>query len=247
MNIWLFSFLAVFLISLISLVGLLTLSLKKTLLKKLITFLVAFAAGALLGDALIHLIPHSLEESGSGLVVSVAVLTGFLLFFILEKFLKWRHCHDVDCAEHRHELGTMNLVADGLHNFIDGALVAASFLTSVPIGIATSLAVGLHEIPQEIGDFAILIHSGFTRKKALIFNFASALTAVLGVVLVLLINQVGEVSHFLLPLTAGGFVYVAASGLIPQLHKETKPRKSAAQLLGLVLGMSIMAILTVLE
>jgi len=141
----------------------------------------------------------------------------------------------------------MNLVADGLHNFIDGAIIAASFLSSTSVGLATSLAVVLHEIPQEIGDFAVLIDSGFSRQKAIIFNFAFALSAILGAVLVLGVNQVSELSHLLIPFTAGGFIYVAASGLVPQLHKEIEVKKSAMQFLGLVLGMGIMVLLLFVE
>jgi zinc and cadmium transporter len=247
MNSWSYSLIAVLIVSFLSLIGVISLSLSKKVLKKLILFLVAFAAGGLLGDAFIHLIPHAREELGSGLVLSGLILAGFLIFFILEKFLKWRHCHDIDCEEHHRELGAMNLIADGLHNFIDGAIIAASFLNSFSVGLATSLAVVFHEIPQEIGDFAVLIHSGFSRKRALIFNFLSALAALIGAVLVLGIKPIAQASHFLIPFTAGGFIYIAASGLIPQLHKEIRVKKSVFQFLGLVLGIGVMTLLLVFE
>ena len=247
MDPWTSSIIAVSLISLISLVGVFTLSLRREVLRRALLFLVAFGAGGLLGDAFIHLIPHAAAELESSLSLSTFTLAGFLAFFVLEKFLRWQHCHDIDCEPHHRELGTMNLAADGLHNLIDGAVVAASFLTSPGVGVATSLAVALHEIPQEIGDFAILIHSGFSRRKALVFNLLTALTAILGAVLVLALNQLSGISRYLIPYTAGGFVYVAASGLIPQLHREVEVKKSALQFLGLVLGMGIMALLLLVE
>lgn len=241
------SFISVFLISLLSLIGLFALSLKKKFLQKIIFFLVAFAAGSLLGDSFFHLLPHSSQEFTSSLALGGSVLSGFLLFFILEKFLKWRHCHDIDCQEHHRELGIMNLFADGLHNFFDGIIIAGSFLTSPSVGLATTLAVGFHEIPQEIGDFAVLIHSGFSRKRALGLNFISALTAALGAGLTLSLNQLTQPTPFLIPATAGGFIYIAASGLIPQLHREIDLKKSLLQFLGLILGMGIMALLLFLE
>jgi zinc and cadmium transporter len=247
MDPWTSSIIAVSFISLVSLVGVFTLSLRREALRQALLCLVAFGAGGLLGDAFIHLIPHAAEELESSLSLATFTLTGFLAFFVLEKFLKWQHCHDIDCEPHHRELGTMNLVADGLHNFIDGAVIAASFLSSFGVGMATSLAVALHEVPQEIGDFAILIHSGFSRRRALLFNFLTALTAVLGAVLVLAIDQLSEISHYLIPFTAGGFVYIAASGLIPQLHREVEVKRSALQFLGLVLGMGVMALLLLVE
>lgn len=247
MNSWLYSLVAVSLISLISMVGVFTLAISRKVLEKIILFLVAFAAGGLLGDVFIHLIPNLGQESGFSLFVSGLILAGFLVFFAFEKFLNWRHCHEVDCRKHQQNLGTMNLVADGLHNFIDGAMIAASFLVSPAVGIATSLAVILHEIPQEIGDFAVLIHSGFTRRKALFYNLLSALTAFLGAILVLFTQQTGKISQFLLPLTAGSFLYIAAADLIPQLHQERELKRSAFQFIGLLLGMAVMVLLLLLE
>jgi len=238
------SLLAVLVISLFSLIGLIALSLSKKVLEKLLVFGVAFAAGSLLGDVFFHLVPHLSQEGSFNPFSSGLVLAGFLLFFILEKFLKWRHCHNIDCQEHSRELGTMNLVADGLHNFIDGAIIAGSFLVSIRLGLATSLAVLFHEVPQEIGDFSILIYSGFSRKKALFFNFLSALTSILGVLVIFAVGRKMEgVAHFLLALTTGSFVYIAASGLIPHLHQEANVKKSFIQFAGLISGMVLMAFL----
>lgn len=244
MNSWTYSLISVILVSLLSFVGVLFLAVKEENLKKILLFLVSFAAGGLLGDAFVHLLPQAIEESGFTLGVSLAVLVGLLLFFVLEKFICWRHCHIPTTKEHPHPLAFMNLVGDGFHNLTDGAVIAASFLINPTLGIATTLAVIFHEIPQEIGDFGVLIHGGFTRKKALLFNFISALMAVAGAILTLFLGvKFTSLVQFLIPFTAGGFIYIAGSDLIPELHKETSLAKSAVQMLGLILGIGMMLIL----
>lgn len=248
MNPWIYSLISVFLVSLLSFIGVLFLAIKEEKLKKILLFLVSLATGGLLGDAFFHLLPEAVEASGFNLEVSLAVLVGLLSFFGLEKFISWRHCHIPTSKEHPHPLAFMNLVGDGLHNFTDGIVIAASFLTSISLGVATSLAVIFHEIPQEIGDFGVLIHGGFTKKKALLFNFVSALMAVLGAILTLFlgIRFIGFV-RLLIPFTAGGFIYIAGSDLIPELHKETDLAKSLVQMLGLILGIGVMLILLFIE
>jgi len=245
MNPWIYSLISVALVSLLSFVGILFIALKKEKLKKLLLFLVSFAAGGLLGDAFIHLLPEAIEESGFNLAVSLAVLIGLLVFFVLEKFISWRHCHIPTAKEHPHPLVFMNLVGDGLHNFMDGMIIAASFLVSTSLGMATTLAIIFHEIPQEIGDFGVLLHGGFSKTKALVFNFLSALMAVAGAILVLTLG-INNFSRLLIPFTAGGFIYIAASDLIPELHKETDIAKSTFQLIGLLLGICVMLGLTLL-
>ena len=248
MSPWSTSLISVFLTSLLSFVGVLFLVIRKKQLEQLIFFLVSFAAGGLLGDAFLHLLPEAVEELGFGLEVSLAVLIGLLLFFALEKFIAWRHCHVPTSKSHPHPLALMNLVGDGLHNFTDGVIIAASYLTSFPLGLATTLAVIFHEIPQEIGDFGVLVHGGFTKRKALLFNFLSALMAILGASLTLFLSNKLMISiELLIPFTAGGFIYIAGSDLIPELHKETDLAKSGLQLLGLLLGIGVMASLTLLE
>lgn len=208
----------------------------------------SFAVGGLLGDAFIHLLPESFEELGTNLLVSLYVILGILIFFVLEKFLRWRHCHIPTSEEHLHPFVTMNLVGDATHNLVDGMLVGASYMVSFPIGLTTTLAVVLHEIPQELGDFGVLIHGGLSVKRALVFNLLSALTAVIGaVVSILAAEQVQGFSLSLLPITAGGFLYIAGSDLIPELHHEVKASTSLWQLLLIVLGVAIMAVLLVLE
>lgn len=247
-EIWFYSLISVLLVSLISLIGVFTLAINEKKFKGILLFLVSFAAGGLLGNAFIHLLPEIAESSGFGLNTSTAVLTGVLIFFVLEKFIAWRHCHIPTSKEHPHPLVFMNLIGDGLHNFIDGAIIGGTFIAGIPLGIATAVAVIFHEIPQEIGDFGVLIHGGFSKKKALIFNFLSALMAILGTIFALSFGaRISGFSKLLIPFTAGGFIYIAGSDLIPELHKETNLGKSALQLCGLLLGIGVMLVLTLLE
>ncbi|MFH2020459.1 MAG: ZIP family metal transporter [archaeon] len=238
---WLQTIIAVSIVSLISLIGVFSLAIKGEKLKRFLLFMVSFSTGALLGDTFIHLLPEVIGEAGFTLEVSFSLLGGILIFFILEKFICWRHCHIPTSKHHPHPLATMNLVGDGLHNLIDGMVIAGSFLADARIGITTTIAVILHEIPQEISDFGVLLHSGMSEKKAIWFNFLSALTAVVGAIAVLMIGANQEnITLFLLPFTAGGFIYIAASDLIPELHKETEPSKSMVQFIGIVLGIFVM-------
>jgi len=247
MQVWTYTLASVFAVSLISLLGIVFL-LNKSFFKKASLFLVSFAVGALFGDAFIHLLPESFENISSKLAVSLLAVSGVLLFFVLEKFIRWRHCHIPSDREHIHPFVTMNLLGDIIHNLIDGMLIGASFLVSIPIGISTTIAIIAHEIPQEIGDFSVFLHGGMTYKKALLFNFLSALVAVLGAVGALIIGlRVEGFGLVLLPVTAGGFLYIAGSDLIPELHHETKISTSLGQLLSIILGVGIMALLILLD
>jgi zinc and cadmium transporter len=243
LEIWIYSIASVIIVSLISLIGMFTLSVSMTNMRKILLFLVSFAAGALFGDAFIHLLPEAVESAGFGLSISIYVILGIAVFFIVEKFIKWRHCHIPTSREHPHPIAYMNLVGDGVHNLIDGILIAASFLVNMQIGITTTIAVILHEIPQEIGDFGILLYSGFTKKKALLFNFFTALTAIIGAIFVLLIGQNIDTTVFLVPFAAGGFIYIAGTDLIPELHKEVRLLKSFVQFVAFLLGIAIMFVL----
>jgi len=244
-QIYLYSFGSVLLVSLISLIGLFTFSVKEESLKKILLFFVSFSAGALFGDAFIHLLPEA-AESGISIGISLSVLGGIMLFFILEKFIHWRHCHIPTSSRHPHPLAVMNLVGDGAHNFIDGLVIGASYLVSVPVGVATTIAVILHEIPQEIGDFGVLLHAGLSKKRAMFFNFLSAIAAVVGTMVALICGS-GEIAIMIIPFAAGGFIYIAGSDLIPELHKETNPKKSAAQLAAFLAGVGIMLLLLLAE
>ena len=246
---WLYAITSVVIVSLISLVGLFTLALKKKKLENILIFLVSFAAGGLIGGAFIHLLPEIVEEEGFSLTVSLSLLAGILVFFILEKFIHWRHCHVPTSSKHPHPLAVMNLVGDGFHNLIDGMVIAGAYLVAIPVGITTTIAVILHEIPQEIGDFGVLLYAGLNRWKALFFNFLSALTAVLGALITLVIgSKIPGFTTFLIPFTAGGFIYIAGTDLMPELHKKCESFSlSVLQLLALVSGILIMLLLVVLE
>ncbi len=236
---------ATLILSIISLLGILTFSLKPKYLKKILLLLVSLSAGALMGGAFFHLIPEALEAS-SATNVFMSVLTGFIIFFIIEKVLHWRHCHEDHCPVH--SFAYMNLFGDAVHNFIDGLIIAASFIVNVPLGIATTLAVALHEIPQEIGDFGVLLHAGFSKVKALSYNFLIAATAILGGLIGFLLKETTEsLTLFLLPFAAGGFLYIAASDLIPEIRKELNMKKSFLNLIIFLVGIILMFALTLME
>jgi zinc and cadmium transporter len=209
--------------------------------RKIILYLVSFSTGALFGDAFIHLIPEVCNKYGFGPMASLSVLAGILIFFILEKFVHWQHCHNETSEDHPHPVAYVNIVGDGVHNFIDGMIIAGSFLVEVHLGIATLIAVILHEIPTELGHYSILVYAGFSKKKALLFNFFSALTSIVGGVVTLLAGKyVSGLPAVLLPLTAGGFIYLAGSDLIPELHKEHDAKRSIMQFVMILLGVGLM-------
>ena len=236
----LYSLASVLIVSLISLIGLFTFAVRAEKLAKILIYFISFSAGALFGDAFIHLLPEAIKESGFSLFIALSVIAGILIFFILEKFICWRHCNMPITKKHIHNFAYMNLVGDSLHNFIDGLIIAASYIVSLPIGIATTLAVIFHEIPQEIGDFGVLLHGGFSKGKALLMNFLTALTAVVGVVVGLILKNAENIQAFLIPFAIGGFIYIAGSDLIPELHKETNVRKSLIQVISFILGILVM-------
>lgn len=237
----LYTLLSVLVVSLISFVGVFTLALNAERLRRILVYLISFSAGALLGDVFIHLLPELVEGGDFTLTTSLIILGGILLFFILEKVIHWQHCHMPLTRSHVHSFAYMNILGDALHNFIDGLILAGSYLVSIPAGIATTIAVVLHEIPQEIGDFGVLLHGGFSKRKALLYNFLSALAAILGAVVALWLGTKFEhLASVLIPLAIGGFIYIAGSDLIPELHKETNVGKSILQTLAFLLGILVM-------
>lgn len=227
-----------FVIALIAFVGVFTLAMKEHLLNKILLVLVSLSAGALMGGAFLHLLPEAVESSEGADILSF-VLVGFILFFIIEKVLHWRHCHKGKCDVHTFHY--MNLIGDSVHNFIDGLIIAASFIVSIPFGITTTVAIAAHEIPQEIGDFGVLIYGGFEKKKAILLNFAVALTVVMGGIVGYIISKrIEQVVVFLIPFAGGGFIYIAATDLIPEIKKEMNIKKSMATILVFMCGILIM-------
>ena len=236
-----------FLISLIAFVGALTLFLKEDVLNKILLFLVAFSAGALIGGAFFHLIPEAIEgigiEGNSLFKIFFYLIFGFCIFFILEQFIQWHHHHSTQHPEVL-PFSYLILISDALHNFIDGLVIAGSFLVNFQTGFVTSLAVVFHEIPQEIGDFAVLVYGGFKKNKALFLNFISATVAILGGVIgFFLFRKIGGEILFLLPFTAGSFIYIAASDLIPQIKEEWDIKKSIIHFFVFLVGIGIMILL----
>lgn len=240
--------LSVFLVSLVSVIGIFFIFLKKNTLDNLLLFFVSLSVGSLLGGAFLHLIPEAFGETGFSVKVSFLILGGIVIFFIIENFIHWRHCHIPTSREHPHHLGTMNLIGDGFHNLIDGLVIAAAYFVNLPLGIATTLAVVIHEIPQEIGDFGVLLYAGFSKRKALFFNFLSALMAMIGAVIGILFSKNYQAFvSIIIPLAAGGFLYIAGSDLIPEIHKNQEKGFSIKNLLGIILGILMMYLLTLLE
>lgn len=212
--------------------------------------LISVSIGALFGDAFIHLLPELFTKTDS-VNASLYIIAGIVFFFAFEKFFHWRHehhAHNEECGEHILPVGYMSLVSDGLHNFIDGIVIAVSYLVSVPVGIATTIAVILHEIPQEISDIGILLHAGFGKKRALLFNFYSGLLAIGGTIGGLAIaEQMQTAIPAILAFTAGSFIYIAGSDLLPELHKTINPRHSLLQLCGIGIGVGLMLLLLIFE
>ncbi len=253
---------SVVIVSLVSLVGVISLLWKWKRLDKMLLILVSLSAGTLFGGAFLHLLPEAAED-GFSAQVSLLVLLGILVFFLVEKFIHWRHCHihattDLSKAQQLHvkqhsshhpsHLAPLNLAGDAVHNFLDGLIIAGSYLISIPLGIATTIAVVLHEVPQEIADFGVLLYSGLSRRKALLLNFLSAAVAIIGAVAGLILGvQNGGFIRFILPFAAGGFLYIAGSNLIPEMHKECGTKDSFWHVAALVAGIGLMWALTFLE
>jgi zinc and cadmium transporter len=230
--------------SLLALSGSLTLLLPKRSYERLVPPLVALAAGTLLGGALLHLLPEAVEAMGNELEVYLWLVGGFLSFFVLEQFLHWHHCHR---ADHQHEpLGYLVLVADGVHNFIGGLAVAGAFLVDVRVGLVTWVVAAAHEVPQELGDFGILVHAGWSKARALLFNFASALTFLVGGWVAYALAGRFEVT-WLLPFAAGNFVYIAAADLIPELTGYPEAARKALLSGMFVLGLGLLVVVAVLS
>jgi len=239
------AFLAVFTVSLLSLLGALFLIVKRSVIMKVMTPLLAASSGVLIGTAFFDLIPEGLELIGIDTFQYVVI--GILSFFTIEKLLRWHHHVEGD---HPHEekqtkaIGYLSLIGDAIHNFIDGVIIGSSFLVSIPLGISVTLAVIVHEIPHELADFTILLHSGFSNKKALMYNFLSATTAIAGTLLVFWVSQIEQsLIPYLIPFGAGNFLYIAMSDLLPALHKPHSKRMSFLLIMLLIAGVYLVRLL----
>ena len=229
----LFIIIATLIIGLLGFAGAFTFLIKKRYLESILIVLVAFSAGALMSGALFHMLAEALE-SMEAMTAFAYLLVGFVSFFFIERVLHWHHCHDGKCDVH--PFSQLILIGDSIHNFIDGLIVAASFLVGLPFGILTTLLIIGHEIPQEIGNFGVLVYGGYKRNTALLYNFIVQLTAVAGGVIGFFFLYTPESISFLLPFAAGGFIYIASSDLIPELHKEENLKKSMISFAFFVIG-----------
>ena len=237
--------LATTILSLFSLLGVFTISFHEKGLKKFLLGLVGLSTGTLLGGAFLHLLPEASESLEAETIYSL-MLISFVVFFFLEKYLHWHHCHDGECD--KHSIGYMNLIGDSIHNFIDGMIIAVAFITDIRLGVVTSFALAFHEIPQELGDYGVLIYSGMEKTRALFFNFLVAVTSVAGglVGYFFAVSAEGFVSY-LLPVAAGGFLYIAAADLMPSIRDEEDTKKSLAAMGLFVAGLLLMYLAGFLE
>ena len=209
--------------------------------KNLVPSLISYATGTLLGAAFLGMIPAGLAKAPA-IAIMTAVLGGIVIFFALEKFLLWRHCHDTHCEVHGNA-GPLILVGDALHNFVDGVVIAAAFLTSIPLGIVTAFAVIAHEIPQEVGDFAILLENGYERKQAMILNSISAATTLPGAVIAYFwLGEMHAATPYILAISAASFIYIAIADLIPGLHRQVTLTAALRQLTLLLAGIGTIAL-----
>jgi zinc and cadmium transporter len=234
-----------FVVSLLAFIGILTLFLREKVLGKILLTLVSLASGALMGGAFLHLLPEAIEKN-EGKDVFIWVLVAFVAFFIIEKIFQWRHCHEEKCDIHT--FGYMSLLGDSLHNFIDGLIIAAAFVENISLGIVVTLIVILHEVPQEIGDFGTLVFAGFKKQKALLMNFLTALTAMAGGVIGYFWASSSEnFIKILIPFAAGGFIYIAAADLLPEIRKATKWKESIGTLVMFILGISFIFLMRFID
>ena len=225
-----------FINGLIAFSGAFSLFLSNKDLKKITIFFVSFSIGTLMGGAFFHFIPEALETL-SIIKTTILILIGILIFFITEKLLHWHHCHEGKCE---HPYTYLMLYGDAIHNFLDGLIIASSFFISISFGIITSILIMSHELPQEIADFGVLIHGGMEKSKTLIYNFLAQLTAVLGGILGFFFLSLNDYSVYLLPIAAGGFLYIAIKDLFPEVFKEKNKTKQIINILSLILGLIIM-------
>jgi len=244
MNTLLWILLATFVDGILGLIGIFSIWMSDKSLRKLVGILVAFSAGALLSGAFSHLLAESLPRNNVQFIFAI-VMIGFVIFFLVERLLHWHHCHDGKCKVH--PFTYLIVFGDGIHNFIDGLVIAASFIVSVPFGIVTTLLIIAHEIPQELGNFGILVYGGWSKLKSVTYSFLAQITCVIGGIAGYYLSDVfAGAIDYILPFAAGGFIYIAASDLVPELHKEPKMKKSMLHMGFFVLGIAFMLAVKIL-
>ncbi len=244
----LYALVSVIIISLISVIFAIPFLLKKKISKKVLLFLLSISVGVLLATVFMDFLPEATSH-GYTLGIAIYLLLGFLVMFVLEKFVHFHHhkkCVEGHCGHsHAYNLAPINLIGDGIHNFIDGLVIAGSYAVNVNLGITATVSILFHEIPQEIADFGVLLYSGMSKKKALIFNFLSAATAILGTIVgILLASRISNFTQFIIPFAAGNFIYIAASNLVPQLHRECELKDTLLHLTAIVMGVAIITLIT---
>lgn len=242
----LYAIISVLIISLLSVIAAVPLLIKRKISNHTLLFLLSVSVGVLLATVFMDFLPEIMEH-GYDMMIAIYILLGFLIMFVLEKFIHWHHnkdCENGDCGHsHAYHLAPINLFGDGIHNFIDGLVIAGAYAINVTLGVTATISIIFHEIPQELSDFGVLLYSGFSKKKAILYNFLSALTAFIGLALgLVLIGRIHGFTEFVLPFAAGNFLYIAASNLLPQLHRHCRFRETLLHIFAIVLGVVIIAV-----
>ncbi|MBS3110230.1 ZIP family metal transporter [Candidatus Woesearchaeota archaeon] len=235
-------------VSLISIIVILPFIHKSKISEKLLLFLLSISIGVLLSTVVLDFLPEIVEH-GYSTTSALYILSGFLLMFLLEKFVHWHHSLKNEQFEgkhsHAYSLAPINLIGDGIHNFIDGMVIAGSYFVSTTVGIAATVSIIFHEIPQEIGDFGVLLYSGMSKKKAVVFNLLSAAAAILGAILgIFIIGTMARFEYFIISFAAGNFIYIAAANLVPQLHRRCELWETLEHIFAICLGVAVTLLIT---
>ncbi|MFA6072890.1 MAG: ZIP family metal transporter [Candidatus Woesearchaeota archaeon] len=243
----LYALISVVVVSLMSVIAAIPLLMRKKVPEGLLLFLLSASVGVLLGTVFLDFMPE-LAEEGYTMTTALLLLFGFLLMFIMEKFIHWHHskkCETKHGHSHGYSIAPINLIGDGIHNFIDGLVIAGSFAVNTAVGISATISIIFHELPQEIADFGVLLYSGFSKKKALFFNFLSAVMAIVGTILgILLISKLQGFENLIIPFAAGNFIYIAASNLLPELHRKCGIKDTALHIFAFILGVGIVILVS---
>ncbi|MFH1849394.1 MAG: ZIP family metal transporter [archaeon] len=246
MGFQIYAIVSVLAVSLIAVLAVLPIYLKKTVPQRLLLFLLSISVGVLLATVFLDFLPEAYEHYNSR--VPILIFAGFLSLFVLEKLVHYHHnkkCEDGDCGHgHAYQLAPVNLIGDGIHNFLDGLVIAGSYAVSTVVGITATISIVFHEIPQEVADFGVLLYSGMSKKRALVFNFLSATTAIAGAIVGLILIETHESSAFIIPFAAGNFIYIAASNLVPQLHRHCKIKDTIIHILAIIIGILLIYLVT---